>query len=583
MSKIIGIDLGTTYSAVAYLDNTKPVVITHKDGKKNIPSVVSIQGNSVVVGELALKQEYILSAIKRIKRQMGTSHRMDIDGKSYSPEAISAFILKEIKTRAEDALGEEVKDAIITVPAYFNDNQRQATKNAGKIAGLNVLRIINEPTAAALAYGVDPDIDQNIVVYDLGGGTFDISVLNLGDGIFEVMSTAGDNRLGGEDFNTRLENVIIDKFKSETGIDLADDPLAVSKLSDAVEIAKIELSSKKKAKIHIPFITANENGPLDIDFTITRNEFQKMIDDYIIRTIELTKQAIIDGNLEIGDIDKIILVGGSSRIPYIRAKVKSLFAKEPDFEINPGEVVAMGAAIQGGIVQGDVNGIVLVDVTPMSLGIEVEKGYYVPVIERNTPIPIAARRIFTTVVDGQKNVDVHVLQGESMHSENNISLGKFRLEGVRSAGRGDPRIEVTFELDVNGILNVTAMDVDSQNAQGITIVNDNRMDNEEVQRLQKEHLKNYKKDIESRKKLHSVLKLKTKAEYLVSQIENIVPPAYRQNLIKDEINEILTRVDSAVDEINLEKIQSAVNGLEFIVNELKAGGTSDFNRGEQIA
>jgi molecular chaperone DnaK len=580
MGRIIGIDLGTTYSAVAYLENGNPKVIEQRNGRKNMPSVVCINDDEILVGENALKQDFTLNTIKRIKRKIGTDYRAEINGKQYSPEEVSAYILKELKNRAEEFLGEEVRDAIITVPAYFNDNQRQATKDAGKIAGLNVIRIINEPTAASLSYGVNPEHDANIIVYDLGGGTFDVSLVNVGDGIFEVIATAGDNRLGGEDFNRRIEEIIVNKFKDETGIDLTDDPLAMAKLSDAVEDAKITLSSKKSVKIHIPFITADENGAHDINFEFTRDEFEKLISDYIERTIELCKQAVDDARLEAKDIDRVILVGGSSRIPYIRGKIKGFFGKEPDYKINPEEVVAMGAAIQGGIVQGDVSGIVLVDVTPMSLGIEVENGYFVPIIERNNPIPTCARRIFTTVADGQKSVDVHILQGESMKCDNNISLGKFRLEGIRKAMKGEPRIEVTFELDVNGILNVTATDADTQSVQGITIVNDSRIDEKELERLREEHLKSFDKDIKNRKRFNNILRLKTKAEYIAGKIEAVVPPAYRDELIKEEISEILLRAQSALEELDIEKAESAVDALEFIMKELKAG---NYKGGERIA
>ncbi|OHD54286.1 MAG: hypothetical protein A2Y33_16575 [Spirochaetes bacterium GWF1_51_8] len=581
MAKLVGIDLGTTFSAIAYLNEKgKPGVIEFDNGKKTMPSVVAFDGEEIVIGETAQRSEYAASAIRRIKRKMGTDHSAELNGRKYSPEEISAFVLKEIKNRAEEAIGEKIKDVVITVPAYFNDNQRQATKNAGKIAGLNVLRIINEPTAASLAYGIKEDDDINVAVYDLGGGTFDVSVLNVADGIFEVISTAGDNQLGGEDFTRRIQDVITKKFTDETGIELSTDPLAMSKLYDAVETAKIELSAKNSARVKVPFITADEKGTHDIDFELTRGEFEKLISDYIERTIELTKQAVSDGKLGIDEIDRVILVGGSSRIPLVHKRVQELFGKSPDCTLNPEEVVAMGAAIQAGIVQGDLSGIVLVDVTPMSLGIEVENGYFVPIIERNTPIPTSAKRIFTTVADNQKSVDITIFQGESMYVENNITLGKFRLEGVRHAPKGDPRIEVTFELDVNGILNVRAMDLDSESAQGITIVNDSRLTDEQLQKLKEHHLKNYNEEIRKRKHLTTVLKQKTKAESIAAKIENSIPPAYRDSLIREEIAELLRSVEEAVVEIDVRKIEEAIDGLEFIYTELKAG---NYQSSEKIA
>jgi molecular chaperone DnaK len=576
MAKMVGIDLGTTFSAIAYLDESgRPGMIEFDNGKKTLPSIVAYDGEEIVVGESAQRNEFASTAIRRIKRKMGTEHSAELNGRKYTPEEISAFILKEIKNRAEEALGDKIKDVVITVPAYFNDNQRQATKNAGKIAGLNVLRIINEPTAASLAYGISENDDLNIVVYDLGGGTFDISVLNVADGIFEVISTAGDNELGGEDFTRRIQDVIVKKFKDETGIDLTTDPLAMSKLYDAVESAKIELSAKESARVKVPFITADEKGTHDVDFELRRDEFEKLISDYIERTITLTKQAVSDGKLELSEIDKVILVGGSSRIPMVRRSVNELFGKTPECSLNPEEVVARGAAIQSGIVQGDLSGIVLVDVTPISLGIEVENGYFVPIIERNTPIPTSAKRIFTTVVDNQKSVDISIFQGESMYVSNNITLGKFRLEGIRQTRKGDPRIEVTFELDVNGILNVRAMDLDSESAQGITIVNDTRMTEDQLQKMKENHQKNFGPEIKKRKHLTNVLKMKTKAESIAVKIENAIPPAYRDHLIREEVAEILRTVEEAVIEIDVKKMESAIGGLEFIFTELKAGSYTD--------
>lgn len=575
MSKVIGIDLGTTYSAVACLKNGTPEIIPDRSGNRTMPSIVTFLEDAVLTGHAAKNSElsHPDQTVKRIKRKMGTDHKSVFFGKSYSPEEISSFILKKLREQAEEYLGEKVRDAIVTVPAYFNDNQRQATKNAGRLAGLNVLRIINEPTAASLAYGVKEGDDLNIVIYDLGGGTFDVSVLNVGDGIFEVISTAGDNGLGGEDFNRRVEEVILNKFKDETGIDLTTDPLAMTKVSDAVEAAKIELSEKKSAKIRIPFVTADEHGPKDIDFDISRREFERMISDYIQRSIELCGQAISDCNLAVKDIDRVILVGGSSRIPFVRDSVMKFFGKEADASINPDEVVARGAALQGGIVQGDVNGIVLVDVTPMSMGIEVENGFFVPIIERNNPIPTAAKRVFTTISENQKRVEVHIMQGESMYAKNNVSLGKFRLEGIRSAPKGEPRIEVNFELDVNGILNVSASDLDTGITQGITIIEQGRLTEEELRRLQEEHSARFEGEIRSRGSLNSVLMLKTRADGIKSRIDRTIPPAYQTGMIKEEMNEIMAKISEGVKTLRPELLESSIGRLEFIMHELTAGIT----------
>ncbi len=582
MSKVIGIDLGTTFSAIAYLNNDSSEIIPDKNGKRTMPSIVSFYNDNILVGEAAKTIEFNNpeNTVKRIKRKMGTDFKVLIKDREYSPEEISAIILKKLKEQAEDFLHEKLKDAIITVPAYFNDNQRQATKNAGKLAGLNVLRIINEPTAASLAYGVSPNDDLNIVIYDLGGGTFDVSVLNVADGVFEVISTAGDNNLGGEDFNKRMMDAVVGRFKEETGIDLTEDPLAMVKIYEAVENAKIELSSKKNTRIQVPFVTADKDGPKNIDFELSRAELEEMIADYIKRSIDLCRQAVSDAAMKVEDIDRIILVGGSSRIPLVRKSVEELFKKVPDCSINPDEVVARGAALQGGIVQGDVRGIVLVDVNPISLGIEVENGYFVPIIERNSPIPTSAKRVFTTVADGQKSVDIHIMQGESMYCKNNVSLGKFRLEGVRNAVKGDPRIEVNFELDVNGILNVSAMDMDTQNVQGITIVEQSRMSEEELEKIQQEHINKYEGEIKLRDVLNSVLRLKTRAESIIAKISNSVPPAYKSSLIKEEIEEIMQTINESVEQMNPERIEKSIERLEFIMNELSAG---TYSFGEMIA
>ncbi len=574
MGKVIGIDLGTTFSAVACLtEKGKPQIITDRHGNKTMPSIIAFGENGILTGQAASNKELTApeSVVKRIKRKMGTDYKFSYQGREYSPEELSSYIIKELKQQAEEYLHTKVNDAIITVPAYFNDNQRQATKTAGKLAGLNVLRIINEPTAASLSYGIEPGDDVNIIVYDLGGGTFDVSVLNVAEGVFEVIATAGDNNLGGEDFNKRIMDVLLSNFKKENGIDLSEDPLAMAKIYGAVEKAKIELSTQEKARIFLPFVTADEKGPKNIDFELNRSEFEELINDYAGRTIELCSQAVSDAGLKIKNIDKVIMVGGSSRIPLFHKKLEGLFGQKAEGVLNPEEVVACGAAIQGGIVGGDVSGVVLVDVTPLSMGIEVENGYFVPIIERNTPIPTSARRVFTTISDNQKNVDIHVMQGESMYSRNNISLGKFRLEGIRNALKGEPRIEVNFELDVNGILLVNAMDLDTKNTQQVTIVNENRMSDRELERIQKEYIEKFDQEIKKRDVLDTILKLKTKAESMITKLDHVLPPVYKKALLKNEIDEIQRTISQSVKELDPNKIERSIERLDFLMNESLAG------------
>lgn len=565
---VIGIDLGTTFSSIAFLEEGKPVVITDNDGKKSVPSVVLIKDEEIFVGYQALKNElkYPENIIRRVKRKIGTGKKIKVNGKNYSPEEISSFILKYLKKIAENYLSEKVKDIVITVPAYFNDNQRQATKIAAELAGFNVLRIINEPTAAALAYGIRGEKEENIVVYDIGGGTFDISILSVADGVFEVISTLGDNKLGGEDFNQSIINLILENFNKETGIDLTKDPLALTKLGVATEKAKIELSDVERTIIKIPFITADENGPKSLEFELTRIEFESLIEGYVNKTIELCSQALEDSGLKKEEIDRIIMVGGSSKIPFIRKKVSEFFGKDVDSSIDPEYAVAKGAAIQAGIIDGEKSGLVLVDVIPLSLGIEVENGYFVPVIERNSPIPTSAKRIFTTVVDFQKTVDIHILQGESMYAKNNVSLGKFSLEGIREAKKGVPRIEVIFEIDVNGILNVNAIDVDTKNSQKITIKNDSLLSKEEVEYL-KDDTSNIK-ETEKKKNLFEVMKLKTYGENLIEKIKGKIPPAYYDSLIKDELLEIYSEIRKSEEELDLEDLRKQIDRLEFIFSEI---------------
>lgn len=570
MGKVVGIDLGTTYSSVAYLDGKKPVIICDRNNKKSIPSVVTFTDDEILVGWEAVENElkYPETTIKQIKRKMGTGEKIIVNNTAYSPEEISSFILKHIKKIAEEFLNESVKEAVITVPAYFNDNQRQATKIAAELAGFEVLRIINEPTAASLAYDINADREEKILVYDLGGGTFDVSVLSISDGVFEVVATSGDNHLGGEDFNQRLLELILNKFYSELKIDLRDDPLAISKLSEAVENAKIELSSVRQSRIYVPFITADKDGPRNLDFEITREEFEDLISDYVDRTIELCRETLSDAGMRKDEIDRIILVGGSSRIPLVRQKVKELFGKEVECSIDPKEVVAKGAAIQAGIIQGEKSGIVLVDVIPLSLGIEVENGYFVPIIERNSPIPISAKRIFTTVADFQKVVEIHILQGESMYARNNISLGRFKFEGIREAKKGEPRIEVTFTIDVNGILNVSAMDLDTKNTQSVTIKNASVLSKEEIGKIQKLHSPDNEKEVSKRKSLFEIMKLKTYAERLVDRIRNTVPPEYYGVLVDEEIKELSQEIKKYEEELNPNELKKQIERLEFILTEI---------------
>ena len=472
MAKIIGIDLGTTNSCVSVIEGGEPTVIPNAEGGRTTPSVVAFSKEGErLVGQVAKRQAITNPdrTISSIKRDMGSNKKVDIDGKSYSPQEISAMILQKLKADAEAYLGEPVSHAVITVPAYFNDSQRQATKDAGKIAGLEVQRIINEPTAAALAYGMDKENDQKIMVYDLGGGTFDVSILELGDGIFEVLATSGNNRLGGDDFDQRVIDYLADEFKKENGIDLKADKMALQRLKEAAEKAKIELSGVTTTNVNLPFITADATGPKHLDITLTRAKFDELTHDLVEATMEPTRNALRDAGLSAGEIDKVLLVGGSSRIPAVQEAVKKITGKEPHKGINPDECVAVGASIQGAVLSGDVSGIVLLDVTPLSLGLETLGGVFTKLIERNTTIPTKKSQIFSTAADGQTSVEVHVLQGEREMAAYNKTLGKFHLDNIPSAPRGVPQIEVTFDIDANGIVHVSAKDLGTGNEQEITI------------------------------------------------------------------------------------------------------------------
>ena len=489
MAKIIGIDLGTTNSCVAVIEGGEAVVIPNAEGARTTPSVVAFKKDGErVVGRVA-KQQAVSNpdrTVSSIKREMGTAHKVTIDGKSYTPQEISAMILTKLKQDAEAYLGDTVTEAVITVPAYFTDAQRQATKDAGKIAGLNVKRIINEPTAAALAYGIDKETDQKIMVYDLGGGTFDVSIIEMGDGVQEVLATAGNNRLGGDDFDQKIVNWMIDGFKAETGVDLSGDKMAVQRLREAAEKAKIELSGSTTSNINLPFITADATGPKHLDMTLSRAKFNELTSDLVNSTMGPVKQALSDSGLSAAQIDKVLLVGGSTRIPAVQEAVKNFMGKDPFKGINPDECVAMGAALQGGVLGGEVKGLLLLDVTPLSLGVETMGGIMTKVIDRNTTIPTKKRQIFSTAADNQPSVEIHVLQGEREFAKDNKTLGMFHLDGIAPARRGVPQIEVTFDIDANGIVNVSAVDKGTGREQHITITSNTNMSKEDVERAVKE-------------------------------------------------------------------------------------------------
>ena len=519
MGKIIGIDLGTTNSCVAVMEGGEPVVITNSEGARTTPSVVSFQANGErLVGQIAKRQAITNPehTIISIKREMGTDHKTKIDDKTYSPQEISAMILQKIKADAEAYLGETVSQAVITVPAYFNDAERQATKDAGRIAGLEVLRIINEPTAASLAYGLDKtDHSEKIFVYDLGGGTFDVSILELGDGVFEVLSTNGDTHLGGDDFDQKIIDYIANDFKSQYGIDLRNDKSSVQRLKEAAEKAKIELSSSMQTNINLPFITADATGPKHIDMNLTRAKFNELTHDLVQRSIEPMKKALSDAGLSIGQIDKVILVGGSTRIPAVVEAVKNFTGKEPSKGVNPDECVAMGAAIQAGVLTGEVKDVLLLDVTPLTLGIETLGGVATPLIERNTTIPAKKSQTFSTAADGQTSVEIHVVQGERQMATDNKTLGRFTLSGIAPAPRGIPQIEVTFDIDANGIVKVSAMDKGTGKEANITITASTNLSDEEVDKAVKEAERFAEED----KKRKESIETKNNADQLTYQTE----------------------------------------------------------------
>ena len=550
MSKIIGIDLGTTNSCVAVLEGGEPVVIANPEGSRTTPSVVAFKGGERLVGSVAKRQAITNpdNTVSSIKREMGSDYRRTIDGKSYTPQEISAMILQKLKQDAEAYLGEKVTDAVITVPAYFSDSQRQATKDAGKIAGLNVLRIINEPTAAALAYGMDKETNQKILIYDLGGGTFDVSILEIGDGVFEVLATAGNNRLGGDDFDERLMNYIADEFKKSHGIDLRADRMAKQRLKDAAEKAKIELSGMQSVNVNLPFISMDANGPVHLDMTITRAKFNELIADLLDKTKVCVQQALNDAGLKTSQIDKVILVGGSTRVPAVKELVKNLTGKEPFKGINPDECVAIGAAIQGGVLGGEVKDILLLDVTPLSLGIETLGGVFTKLIERNTTIPTKKSQIFSTAADGQTSVEIHVLQGEREFAQYNKTLGRFQLTGIAPAPRGIPQIEVSFDIDANGIVHVSAKDLGTGNEQNITITASTNLSDAEINKAVEEAERFAAED----KKRKEDVEARNQADSLVYQTEKTVK----------ELGDKIDEADKARINAEVENVKNALAGTD---------------------
>jgi molecular chaperone DnaK len=563
MSKTIGIDLGTTNSCVAVIEGGKPVVIPNAEGERTTSSVVAFKKTGErIVGQLAKRQAITNPdrTIISIKRHMGSDYKVNIDGKNYTPQEISAMILQKLKADAEAYLGEPVHSAVITVPAYFTDAQRQATKDAGKIAGLEVKRIINEPTAAALSYGIDKDKDQKIMVYDLGGGTFDVSIIEMGEGVQEVLATAGNNHLGGDDFDKRIIDWMVSEFKKETGIDLSGDKATMQRLKDAAEKAKIELSSVASTNINLPFITADANGPKHLDMTLTRAKFDELTADLVEQTVGPVKQALSDAGLTFNDISKVLLVGGSTRIPAVQEAVKKLSGKDPFKGINPDECVALGASIQAGVLGGEVEGLLLLDVTPLSLGVETMGGVMTKIIERNTTIPTKKSQIFSTAADGQTQVEINVLQGEREFARDNKQLGVFRLDGIPPAPRGVPQIEVTFDIDANGIVNVSAKDLGTGKQQKITITSSSNMSKEEIDRAIKEAEQYAQED----KKRREEVERKNEAENLCYSVEKLIKDSGDKlsQSEKDDLNAKVSALRSEISANNMDGIKEKSDELQ---------------------
>jgi len=586
MAKTIGIDLGTTNSCVAVIEGGEPVVIANAEGARTTPSVVAFSKTGErMVGQVAKRQAITNPdrTISSIKREMGTDHKVTIDGKSYTPQEISAMILQKLKGDAEAYLGESVTSAVITVPAYFTDAQRQATKDAGKIAGLDVKRIINEPTAAALSYGIDKEDDQKIMVYDLGGGTFDVSIIEMGDGVQEVLATAGNNRLGGDDFDKRVMDWIINSFKVSDGIDLSGDKMAMQRIKEAAEKAKIELSGMTSASINLPFITADATGPKHLDLTLSRAKFNELTAGLVEKTMGPVRQALSDSGLSIGEINKVLMVGGSSRIPAVQEAVKKLIGKEPFKGINPDECVAIGAALQAGVLGGEVQGLLLLDVTPLSLGVETMGGVMTKIIDRNTTIPTKKSQIFSTAADGQTQVEVNVLQGEREFARDNKQLGLFKLDGIAPAPRGIPQIEVTFDIDANGIVNVSAKDLGTGKEQHITISSSSNMSKEDIDKA----VKAAEQFAEEDKKRREEVETKNNAENLCYQAEKLVNESgdKLEEADKTEVNNKVAALKTTMQNGTVEEIKSGMDELQkaiYAVSE-KLYKASAPQQGEQAA